>query len=229
MTDQRELADYLFGEMDPDRRTRLESRMDSDPDLRARVEELRSLTGRLDDLPQAVWQYVDERTGEPAPAPGAARRRVALSRRPAWTFGRPRVAFAGLAGAVAVAVLVIALAARSSSPPARSTVVLRALAGAPANSLATATITGSRQISVSVLHLPPTDSRHHYELWLMTSTTDLVPVGSFRVSGSGSVRMSAPLPAPASRYRYLDISLQGDAAGAGISNQSLLRGPTAPS
>ena len=113
---------------------------------------------------------------------------------------------------------VIALAARSSSPPARSTVVLRALAGAPANSLATATITGSRQISVSVLHLPPTDSRHHYELWLMTSTTDLVPVGSFRVSGSGSVRMSAPLPAPASRYRYLDISLQGDAAGAGISS-----------
>jgi anti-sigma-K factor RskA len=106
---------------------------------------------------------------------------------------------------------------------------LSALAGAPADSWATATITGSHRISISVLHLPPTDRRHHYELWLMTSPSDLVAVGSFRVSGAGRAEMSASLPAAPQRYRYLDISLQPDGAGTAISSTSLLRGPTSSS
>jgi anti-sigma-K factor RskA len=224
MTDQRELSDYLFGELEPDRREHLQSRIDRDPELRARVDELRALTERLDDLPQAAWAYVGERTEEPSPRLGTAARR-----RWGWGLARPRLAFAGFAGAAALAAVVIALLSAGSPSAQRSTVVLRALAGAPPNSLARATIIGSRQISVSVLHLPPTDAHHHYELWLMTSTTDLVPVGSFHVDGSGNVQMSAALPTAASHYRFLDISLQRDGAGAGISSQSLLRGPTASS
>jgi len=224
MTDRNELNDYLFGELDPDRRMRLEVRIERDPELSARLDELRALTDRLDGLPGAAWEYVDERTREPAPMRSPAR-----WRRPGWTRSSPRIALGGLAGAAALAALVLALLLTGSSKPAGRTVVLRALAGAPANSLATATITGSSRISVSVLHLPPTDARHHYELWLMTSTTDLVPVRSFRVEGSGAVRMSAPLPSPASRYRYLDISLQRDGGGTAISAQSLLRGPTSSS
>jgi anti-sigma-K factor RskA len=224
MTDHGELNDYLFGELDPDHRSRLQSRIDADPELRAHVDGLRALTERLGDLPLTAWEYVDERTAQPE-----QRRSRAPRRRPGWTRVRPRIALGGLSGAIAIAAVVIVLLATGSSAPHRSTVVLRALAGAPANSLATATITGSRQISVSVLHLPPTYSRHHYELWLMTSTTDLVPVGSFRVGGSGAVRMSAPLPRPAGDYRYLDVSLQRDGTEAGISSYSLLRGPTASS
>jgi anti-sigma-K factor RskA len=224
MTDQSELADYLFGELDPDRRMQIQSRIEADPELRERVDELRALAGRLDDLPQAAWEYVDSRTQEPA-----RRKRTEPRRGPGWTRLRPRIALGGLTAAVAVAAVIIAVLATSSSAPQRRTVVLRALAGAPANSLATATITGSRQISVSVFHLPATDARHHYELWLMTSTSDLVAVGSFRVDGPGMVRMSASLPTPADRYRYLDISLQRDGAGAAISDQSVLRGPTASS
>jgi anti-sigma-K factor RskA len=224
MTDSRELNDYLFGELDPERRVRLESRIERDPELSARLDELRALTERLDVLPRAAWEYVDERTREPAPL-----RSSAGWQRPGWRRVRPRIALGGLTGAVAVAALVLVLELTGSSGPAEHTVVLRALAGAPANSRATATITGSSRIAVSVLHLPPTDARHHYELWLMTSTTDLVPVGSFRVDGSGTVRMSAPLPSPAGRYRYLDISLQRDGGGTAISAESLLRGPTASS
>ena len=41
MTDRNELNDYLFGELDPDRRMRLEVRIERDPELSARLDELR--------------------------------------------------------------------------------------------------------------------------------------------------------------------------------------------
>jgi anti-sigma-K factor RskA len=239
MTDHSELTDYLLGELDAGRRAHLDARIARDPELAARLESLRATVDRLERLSPAAWAYGEAgEAGAPhedpthpaglAEAPdhspslswGRAR---AGARRRGRSLGRPWLAIPGVALA-AVLVVLLVLALSSSSTPARRTVVLQALAGAPSDSRASATITGARRIAVSILHLPATDSHHHYELWLMTSTTDLLPVGSFHVGPTGAVRMSATLPAPATRYRYLDISLQLDGAGPGISSRSLLRG-----
>jgi anti-sigma-K factor RskA len=217
MTDRGELNDYLFGDIDPERRALIEARIARDPDLRERARQLRAMTDRLEEVPQAGWEYVDARTQEPAP-PTSVRRAPF----------RRRIALGGLA-AVAAAAAVLALVLAGSGSPHRQTVRLSALAGAPADSWASATITASGRISVSVMHLPPTDRDHHYELWLMTSTTDLVPVGSFRVGGDGSAKLSMSLPTAPQRYRYLDVSLQPDGSNTAISAESLLRGPTSPS
>jgi anti-sigma-K factor RskA len=245
MDDFGDLSDHLLGELDPERSRRLEERMARDPELRRRMTELRALTARLERLPGAAWEYVDGATSDPAPArvsPPAGERdgartparrdrasAYARARAALLAGGRSRPMLAGLGVASVAAAVALGLLALTSSAPAKRTVVLRALAGAPSRALATATLVGSHQVSVDVRYLPPTDTRHHYELWLMTSTSDLVPVGSFRVGTSGRVHMSASLPAPAQSYRYLDISLQPDGAGTVISSQSLLRGPTASS
>jgi hypothetical protein len=134
------------------------------------------------------------------------------------------LAAAALAGAAVVLALV--LSAGTSRAPSRE-VVLSALSGVTAKAHATATIVGSERVSVDVQYLPPTDSKHYYELWLMTTPIRLVSVAAFRVDGSGNARLSLPLPAAPERYRYLNISLQRTGAGAGISSQSMLRGPIA--
>ena len=77
-----------------------------------------------------------------------------------------------------------------------------------------------------VEHLPATDVAHFYELWLMTDTTHLVSVGKFRVDFSGAANVSMTLPASPADYRYLNVSLQRAGGGRGISNVSVLRGPT---
>jgi anti-sigma-K factor RskA len=124
-----------------------------------------------------------------------------------------------------VAIALVLVLTTGSSSTGSHTVVLSPLAGAPADSRATATITGSERVQLSVEHLAATDSGHYYELWLMTDTTHLVSVASFRVNSRGSARLSVPLPAAPARYRYLNISLQRAGAGTAISRQSLLRGP----
>jgi anti-sigma factor RsiW len=221
MIDRDDLNDHLFGDLDAESHARVEARMARDPELRARAAELSAMVEELEGVPQAAWEYVDSRTRD---------REVAMPRRGrrGWLARRP-ILIGGLAGAAAFAAVVLALVLGGSTTPVKRTVLLSALAGAPADSWATATITGSRHISVSVRHLPATDRRHHYELWLMTSPTDLVPVGSFRVGGDGRVDLSTSLPSAPDRYRYLDISLQADGSGTTISSDSLLRGATAPS
>jgi anti-sigma-K factor RskA len=235
MDDRSEMVDYLLGELGELDRLRCERRMQEDPAFRAGVERLRPLVGRLEGLPEAAWEHVDSThrhvtlpaspeqpasTSEPLPAPRRppARRRIPL-----------RPALLGFAGMAAVAVALV-LALTAGSPAGHShTVVLTPLQGAPAGSRATATITGSERVQLSVEHLPPTGSAHYYELWLMTDTTHLASVASFHVDGHGSARLSLPLPAPPQGYRYLNISLQRAGAGTNISNDSLLRGPTARS
>jgi anti-sigma-K factor RskA len=124
---------------------------------------------------------------------------------------------------VAIAVVLV-VSLPGSAPTRTDRVALSALAGTPASSHATAVIAGSRRVQVDVQYLPPAAAGHHYELWLMTDTTHLVPVASFGVSRAGTARLSLPLPAPPSRYRYLNVSLQ-QAGESAISNVSVLRGP----
>ncbi len=221
MADQGEIIDYLLGELDELDRVRFERSLQDDPSLRAEVNRMRPVLGRLDALGDEAWEHVASRSAEetiPARAARPARRRLRLAPR------RAALAFGGVAALAAVLILLIT--AGSSNAPSH-TVVLSALAGAPPGSHATATITGSRRVQMNIQHLRPTDAGHYYELWLMTDTTHLVSVGSFRVGQSGTARLSMPLPAPASDYRYLNISVQQAGAGSGISDLSVLRGPTA--
>jgi anti-sigma-K factor RskA len=211
-----EALDYLLGELPEIQRARCARRLGDDPEFAAEVQWMRPLVEHLKSMSSRAWDHVDAVQGlAPAITPVRARR----ARRPVFSF-----AAAALAGAAAVLVLVFS--AGTSRPPSRH-VVLSALAGVPARAHATATIVGSERVSVHVQYLPPTDTRHYYELWLMTTTTHLVSVADFRVNGSGNAQLSLPLPAAPERYRYLNISLQQAGAGAGISSQSMLRGPIA--
>lgn len=222
MADQGEIIDYLLGELDELDRVRFERSLQEDAALRAEVDRMRPVLARLDELPAAVWDHVAENG---AGAPEGAR--PAGARAPRRRWWEPRRAGFAFAGAAVLAAALIALLTLASSSTPSHTVVLSALAGAPPGSRATATITGPRRVQMDVEHLEPTDAGHYYELWLMTDATHLVSVGTFRVGESGQARLSMPLPAPASDYRYLNISVQQAGAGSSISDQSVLRGPTA--
>ena len=216
MSDQSEIIDYLLGELDELDRARFERSMQDAADLRREVERMRLLVGRLDGLSGEAWDYAGAHHEQSSPQP--ARR----ERRSWFTARRTALAFGGFA--VLAAVLIAALTAGSSKTSSK-TVVLTAVEGAPARSHATATITGSERVQMNVEHLTPTDQRHYYELWLMTDATHLVPVAAFRVNGSGTARLSLPLPASPADYRYLNVSLQKAGDGSSISSLSVLRGP----
>ena len=221
MADQGEIIDYLLDELDELDRVRFERSLQEDAGLREEVDRMRPVLARLDGLSDEAWDHVSAHHGaEGRPA------RQSAPRRRLFRLAPRRAAFA-FAGVAAVAVIAIALLTAGSSRAPSHTVVLSALAGAPPGSRATATITGSRRVQMNIQHLRPTDAGHYYELWLMTNTTHLVSVGSFRVGQSGSARLSMPLPAPAGDYRYLNVSVQQAGAGSAISNLSVLRGPTA--
>ena len=220
MNDRGEISDYVLGELDAPERARFESRLRHSPALRAEVERLQALVGQLEGLPPAAWEHVGS-DAAPVQAPARALPRWGRRR------GSLRPAAFAIAGALVAAVvaLAVALASGSSSRPAH-TVLLSALSGAPPSSRATATIGAADRVQLNVEHLRPTDSSHYYELWLMTDTTHLLPVASFKVNSRGAARLSLALPASPKRFRYLNISLQRKGAGGSISNVSLLRGPT---
>jgi hypothetical protein len=82
------------------------------------------------------------------------------------------------------------------------------------------------ELQLSVHGLAATTTGHYYEAWLMTSTQRLISLASFQVAKRGHAQLTVHLPTAPSRYRYIDISLQSVADGAGHSQQSVLRGPT---
>jgi anti-sigma-K factor RskA len=213
-----EVLDYLLGELPDDQRARCERRLGDDPEFAAEVEWMRPLVGHLQGMSSRAWDHVDAVQGLTPPLPLARTRRARQ-----W---RPVFSLAAAALAAAAVVLVLALTPGTSKAPPRQ-VELSALSGVTARAHATATIVGSERVAVDVQYLPPTDAKHYYELWLMTTTTHLVSVAAFRVDGSGYAQLSLPLPAAPAQYRYLNISLQQAGAGAGISSQSMLRGPIA--
>jgi anti-sigma-K factor RskA len=218
MADRGEISDYILGEMDELDRARFERDMQDDERLRSEVESMRLLVGRIDELGGEAWDYVDSREQEPAvPARAPARR----PRVPAL-----RLALGFAAAAVVILVLVLALSSGSTKSSSSRTVQLSALAGAPPSARGTARFIGPETVQMRVEHLPATDVAHFYELWLMTDTTHLVSVGKFRVDFQGAASVSMTLPASPADYRYLNISLQRAGGGTGISNVSLLRGPT---
>ncbi len=213
-----EVLDYLLRELPDEQRLRCERRLGDDPEFAAEVEWMRPLVGHLQSMSSRAWDHVDAVHGLTPPTSQARARRARQ-----W---RPVFSLAGAALAAAAVALVLVLTPGTSRAPSRQ-VVLSALSGVTARAHATATIVGPERLAVDVQYLPPTDTKHYYELWLMTTATHLVSVADFRVDGSGSAQLSLPLPAAPQKYRYLNISLQQAGAGAGISSQSMLRGPIA--
>ncbi len=81
---------------------------------------------------------------------------------------------------------------------------------------------------LQIRELPRSAPGAYYELWLMTSNTDLVSVTSFRVGATGMNSLRLSLPDDPTHYKYLDISIQHVGDQGAISQDNVLRG-TIPS
>jgi hypothetical protein len=82
---------------------------------------------------------------------------------------------------------------------------------------------GGGHMLLDVRDLPASAPGTYYELWLMTSRTDLVSVTSFRTGASGTALLRLVLPDNPSHYRFLDVSVQRVDSGAAISRDNVLR------
>lgn len=202
-------------------------------ELAEELASMRSLVRTLDQLPGQAWAEVP-------PLPATAPRTAGSTARPrlGLTLVRLRIA-PGFGGPLAAATLAVAFfvgalthpfSAATTRPlgpglaaPARH-VVLKPLPGTAAHSLAVAYMPGGGHMVLNVRNLPRSAPGTYYELWLMTSDTDLVSVTSFRVGARGTSSLKLVLPDDPSHYRYLDISVQHLAAGVSISQDNVLRG-----
>lgn len=216
MNDRELAAEFVLGEIDEQRRAEVERRLRTEPQLRAEVEAMRAMTGRLAQLPEQAW---------PAPAPAPT---PAPQTRQARVWGwRPAVALASLLVAMAIGVGIGELLAGGGGPgPEPVAIQLQPLqTGSAAH--ASVRMPGPGTMVLDVADLPPAGRGHYYELWLMSSASRTVPVASFSVDSSGHAELRVPLPAAPAAYRYFDISRQSAAGGTGHSGESVLRGPTA--
>jgi Anti-sigma-K factor rskA len=195
-----------------------------DPELGAEITSMRDIAKLLSEVPAEAW--------EPIPAPGHQLSPSTPRRQGLLT--RPRA----LAGAVALACLAIGFAGGAvidrgpagsapTSPPAASA-TLRPLPGHPPVAAARVQLASAGRIVINFTRLPNPGAGRFYEAWLMTSTTKLIPIASFRPDARGHARVETNLPAPVGAYRYIDVSLQQARAGPAHSGDSVLRGPTAP-
>lgn len=232
MSDPTWLSDHILGEGDPAQREEAERRIAADPALRERAAELRALSAQLEKLPEAAWVSVRESalrdplevppstpaSSTPPPSARTKRRRPRLSRAAVGAVAAMLLFAAGLGTGAA-------LWSTRRGEATRATLVLRSLvAGLHAHGTVRLTATGQLELDVS--GLPSTSTGHFYEAWLMSTSSRLVAMASFRVSSTGRARIEISPPAPISSYRYIDVSLQDAAAGPAHSDDSVLRGAT---
>ncbi len=184
------------------------------PELAAEIDAMRRITLQLARMPASDWPAAVER-----PQAVRAPRRARLRPGPALAAALACLALAFLAGSL----IHPTVGSGGQSATSGRRVVLEPLAGE--RGTAVAFVKGADRIVLRIEHLPPSPRGTYYELWLMTSTTDLVPVAGFRIAGSGQAELTLGLPDRPASYRYLDISLQRVGAGVAISPTSVLRGP----
>jgi anti-sigma-K factor RskA len=214
--DDRRIGDYLMGELPPEEREQMERALREQPPLRKRMEGLEAVTSMLESLPDAAWEAARAQSTPPVET-RLPRTRLA---------GRMRPALAAFACVLLLAVGVgIGVLIERPATPTGTAVVLHSLGGRSPSERATARMTASGRMTVSVEDLPATGPHRFYELWLMNSRTSLVAVASFRVDAAGRAELDVPLPVSPSGYRYLDISLQQADAGPAHSGNSVLRAP----
>jgi anti-sigma-K factor RskA len=192
-----------------------------DRGLADEIAAIRALTTLLSEIPAHAWPPTT--TPDPTPTPARApHHRPARSR--------------ALASAAALACLAAGFTAGAlthhhstpPSPPPAATATLKPLPGHPPTTTARVQLTRAGRIIITITRLPPPPTGHFYEAWLMSTPTHLIPVASFRPNTQGHARIETSLPAPVNAYRYIDISLQHTGTSPTHSNDSVLRGPTAP-
>lgn len=210
---RRELAAaYLLDSLEPAERADFERRLTGDAELRAEVEAARALTSRLDALPEDAWPT--ESVAPEAPAPSSRRWRV-----------RPAFAIVALLLVAAAGFGLGALLTGGDSTKTAPTIVLQPLEPT-AGEEATVAMPAPGEMLFTAEGLPTLEAGQYYEIWLMSSTSKLVPVASFRVGADGHAQVRVPLPADPSAYRYFDVSRQVAGAGTEHSADSVLRGST---
>ena len=213
MSDRDLAAEFVLGEIGESRRAEAERRLRADPAFRAEVEAMRSMTGRLRELPAEAWP--------PQPAPSRSPRQW-LSRIWSW---RPVPALASLLVALAIGIGELLAGGGERSAPTAALSLQPLRAGSAAHGSVHMPAPGTMVLDVSGLR--PAGPGHYYELWLMTSPSRTVPVASFSVNRKGHAEVRVPLPAAPATYRYFDVSRQATDAGTAHSGESVLRGPTA--
>lgn len=236
MSDPIDISGYLLGELSAEERAEAERMIRDDPELRARVERLRPVVGRLEALPAEAWQEAHPPPlvlGEREAAPGAASAGSTEGRRWRWprslTLRPATVALASLA--FLVAGLGAGLLLGDGSEPAGEVEQTLALDPVPPRGEAAS---GSAEVIgvdrgeavVDVAGLKPSAPDEFYELWLLTSPDDLVSIGSFKVDDSGSASVRVPLPVDPSEFEFIDLSIERTDGDASHSGRSVLRGPT---
>lgn len=245
--ERRPIDDYVLGELDSAEASAARERLE--PAERERADDLREISRMLGDLPAEAWALLDTPAredlraasgGAPAEAGEAAgagagatvdlgARREAR-RRVRGGSVRPALAIAAALLVLALGIGIGALIAGGSSSPSGRSVALApmgtALDATPANDgRGTARMLPGGRMRLTVSHMKPTGPGSYYELWLMNSARDLVPVASFHVTNSGRADLEVPLPVPPAGYHYIDVSLQRAAEGLGHSGDSVLRAP----
>jgi hypothetical protein len=195
-------------------------------ELGAELASMRSLIQTLEQLPGQAWSS--------QPDTARTRSTSAVASRRAGRGHRLRIT-PGVSGALATAALAFAIGAlihpfsetthsRASGPTGTAPVVLKPHPGTFNGSRAVAYMRGRDQMLLRIRDLPRSAPGTYYELWLMTSTTDLVPVTSFRIRASSKQSLRLLLPDDPSHYKYLDISVQQLGNGGAISKENVLRG-----
>jgi anti-sigma-K factor RskA len=223
-------AAYLLDSLDAGERAEVERRLADDAELRAEVEAARALTTRLDALPEDAWPVAIPAADEPRPVPGegataSPARASGAKRGPRrWTV-RPALAVAALVAVAALAFGLGALLTGGDTTKPAPAIVLRPLEPT-AGEEATVAMPAPGEMLFTAEGLPTLEAGQYYEIWLMSSTSKLVPVASFRVGADGHAQVRVPLPADPTSYRYFDVSRQVAGAGTAHSADSVLRGST---
>lgn len=207
-----EFDDYVFDEPEDER---LRRELERNPDRAREAQQLRALAQQLRSMPAEAWELV-----QTPPQPQPRQRRTLTWRRAALCLAAAAVLFAGGIGA--------GIAIEHRAAPGGTEVALRPLSVQTAHAKATARLQNGDHLELSFNGMPAAGSGAYYEAWLMTSTTRLIPLASFRPGAHGRARLQTIVPAPVRAYRYIDISLQRLGAGTRHSRDSVLRGPTAP-
>jgi anti-sigma-K factor RskA len=244
MSIDREIAiSYLLDELAGDERERFETEMAADSGLRQMIEELRPVVTRLEEMSPEAWQPADPppldlaRATSAGEAPLAereiefegARRQSAEKQRPIWL----RLAGLFVTGAAMLLVGFLIGSGTSdddSSPAAApgSTLALERLGEAPPTAHGQVRMVSSEgdQMRLDVSGLRPNKDGEFYELWLLDKNGEMIPLGSFHVSGNGERTVDLPLPVDPASFEYFDLSIQEQDAGPEHSGRSVLRGLT---
>jgi anti-sigma-K factor RskA len=220
-----QLSDYLLGELSAAEAQGFEAALADDPALRAEVERLRPVVGRLEGLERSAWESEESLPPLPSlPKPG-----------PRSWWRRPLVLRPVAAAAVAAVLLGLGVAGGllagggdDAGGGGREVALapVEPLGGAASG---TATFArGDGEATLRVSGLPPSRGGEFYELWLLNSPDDLVSLGSFSVPASGQVQVTVPLPADPSRFAALDVSVEPPDGNPAHSKRSVLRAPLAP-